>query len=202
MRYCNVLLIRHGESEANASGRLACQKWDPSLTEKGHSQAEEVARALADLPIDHLVTSPLLRAKQTMAPLAKQFGITPTILADLSEVNLGDWDGELLKELQDGQTPEFVNWLKDPQMFPPPQGERILDVGQRVMTALNNYIDEHTPHFMAATTHADCIKGAVLNILEGSGPVSRRLAIPNCGQILLRRFSSARWSISFPPLRF
>lgn len=57
-----VVFLRHAEAEANAAS-----DFDRRLTEKGHEQAKKVARFCArnDLIPDLLLTSPVIRAKQT-----------------------------------------------------------------------------------------------------------------------------------------
>jgi len=56
-------LVRHGESEANVS-----DVWldnSASLTEGGRQQAELVKKRLEDIPIDHIISSPTKRARET-----------------------------------------------------------------------------------------------------------------------------------------
>lgn len=70
-----ILLIRHGESQANADLPTA----SPSaiaLTEKGHAQAAALAESIATEP-DLIVVSPFLRTQQTAAPLTRKFPVVP-----------------------------------------------------------------------------------------------------------------------------
>lgn len=69
-----MILLRHGQSEFNlhfTATRRDPGIVDPGLTELGHTQADEAARALADQPIARIITSPYTRALQTAAPLAR-----------------------------------------------------------------------------------------------------------------------------------
>jgi 2,3-bisphosphoglycerate-dependent phosphoglycerate mutase len=61
-----VLLVRHCESTGQAP--------DAPLSERGREQALELAVRLADQPIDHVVSSPYLRARQTIEPFAGRAG--------------------------------------------------------------------------------------------------------------------------------
>jgi phosphohistidine phosphatase len=67
-------LVRHAQAED--AGTWPGADADRPLTEKGRARMERAAKALAalDLGIDALVTSPLLRAKQTAAIVAKRLG--------------------------------------------------------------------------------------------------------------------------------
>lgn len=194
--FADILLVRHGESEANATGRFACRTWDPALTETGRSQALELARYWHNAPVRYLVTSPLLRAQQTVAPLAQDHALTPVILPDLAEVNLGQWDGQRLIDLEAAESPPFLAWRQDPDRNPPPGGESIRAVGHRVLNTLAAFARPRERNTLTvATTHADCIKGAVMVIMNAEGPVARRLIVPNAGHVLLRWFDTDVWTV-------
>lgn len=62
-----IYLVRHGESEGNASRIFHTH--DVALTEKGREQAAFMARRAAKLPIDVIIASPLLRTRQTAAAI-------------------------------------------------------------------------------------------------------------------------------------
>jgi probable phosphoglycerate mutase len=76
-----LLLIRHAEQRT-------LREIDPPLSDRGLVQAERLGERLAGLPISSIVTSPLVRARDTAAPLARATGITPTIHEGLEEVRL------------------------------------------------------------------------------------------------------------------
>ena len=195
--------MRHGESEANATGRFASHTWDPHLTKVGQEQALSLVTQLHRAPIAYVVTSPLARAQETIAPLAQDHHLAPTILTDLSEVNLGQWDGQHLKALEQSGSDSYRAWRADPEKNPPPGGERILAVGRRVLHTLETFIETHQePGLTVAATHADCVKGACLVIMNAEGPATRRMLVPNTGQVLLRHWENGRWSIVLSPLYF
>lgn len=199
MKHWDVLLVRHGESEANVAGKFAVRTWDPHLTEKGRAQAQQLVPQLNNVPIRYMVTSPLARAQETIGPLAKHRGASPVVLDGLAEVDLGEWDGQCLADLAESSD-SYRAWLKDPDKFPPPGGETIRAVGKRVLSVLEDFFQDREPGFTVATTHADCVKGVLMVILEVNGPATRRLFVPNTGQLLLRRTASGRWIVAFPPL--
>ena len=198
--YADVLLVRHGESEANATGRFASHSWDPHLTSLGLQQAEALAIQLHNAPIRYVVTSPLARAQETIAPIARDHQLTPIVIADLAEVNLGKWDGEHLKDLEQRDSDSYKAWRRDPEQYPPPGGERILTVGRRVLAALAKFVTESPPGLTIAATHADCVKGACLVIMNAEGPATRKILVPNTGQVLLRHWDNGRWSIVLAPI--
>src|SRR3954471_9725227 len=84
-----LLLVRHGESEAAIEGRpfeLVEGHGNPSLSEEGREQAEFVGERLAREHIDAIYVSNLVRTHQTAAPLAARLGLVPIEDRELREV--------------------------------------------------------------------------------------------------------------------
>lgn len=77
-----LFLIRHAEPAASWGGADI----DPGLTEKGHWQAQETARALLEFGDLALVSSPMLRCRQTAAAYAALRGREAVIEQRVSEV--------------------------------------------------------------------------------------------------------------------
>ncbi|HEX6243689.1 MAG TPA: histidine phosphatase family protein [Polyangiales bacterium] len=119
-----IVLVRHGETEANAQRVL--QLPDVPLSAVGRAQAERVAERIADLGVAEILCSDLLRARETADPLVArtQAKITHTPL--LQERNFGDLRG----------TP-YAALTSDPFApgFAPPGGETWEAFYQRVAAA-------------------------------------------------------------------
>lgn len=103
-----LILIRHGEPDLSASSV------DPPLSEKGIRQAEETAARLSQEAIDALFTSPLLRARQTLDPLAQKLGLTPEVVEGVAEIDY--WGGRYLsvEELRKAGGAAWESFLRDP----------------------------------------------------------------------------------------
>lgn len=95
-------IMRHGESEKNVKGIISSSVDDGiHVTKKGEWDAEQEALTLKQEHIDLIITSPLLRAKETAAIVAKALGMNETAIhadARLAEYNHGSWDGKLDSE--------------------------------------------------------------------------------------------------------
>ncbi len=76
-----IWLIRHGEAAAGWGDHA-----DPGLSDLGHRQAEATAAILAPLSVRRLVSSPMQRCRETSAPTAKQFALSPVIAPEVSEI--------------------------------------------------------------------------------------------------------------------
>jgi hypothetical protein len=95
-----IVLIRHGASAHAVPGEpfdLIDGHADPALAPEGHEQAARVADRLGGEQIRALFDTPLRRTAQTAAPLAERLALQPQVIADLREVNLGDWEGGELR---------------------------------------------------------------------------------------------------------
>lgn len=100
----NFFLVRHGESEGNASGdRISSNLLhnDP-LTELGRKEVQEAGVRLKDLAregnnkIDVIIASPFVRTKETARIIAETIGYAEEIIEDprLVEINTGSFDGK------------------------------------------------------------------------------------------------------------
>lgn len=85
-----IVLIRHGEPEWVRDGYNVD---NPPLTTRGSRQAEAMARALAGERFDEVYVSPLVRARQTAAPLFRELGVDETVDPWLEEIRSPIWHG-------------------------------------------------------------------------------------------------------------
>ena len=104
-----ILLARHGETDWNAVGRWQGHT-DRPLTELGRRQAAELAERLADVELDAVYSSDLLRAVETAEPVAKRLGLPLQTLPELREVDVGTWAGLTRDEVAERFPDGFRRW--------------------------------------------------------------------------------------------
>ena len=85
-----LLLIRHGQTTANLTRLLDTGAPGAALTELGQEQAAALPAALAGEAIDSLYSSDLLRAQQTIRPLAGALGLPVNVRDGLREIRAGE----------------------------------------------------------------------------------------------------------------
>lgn len=105
-----ILLVRHGESKANAEGRLQ-GSLDYTLSERGEAQARQLGRWLSKNAVgwDFAFSSPLARAKQTAEILcAETSGPAAAVEPDLAEIRAGALEG-MTREDMEAKHPD---WMK------------------------------------------------------------------------------------------
>jgi broad specificity phosphatase PhoE len=137
-----IYYIRHGLTEWNAQGRLQGGH-DVPLNAQGRLQAEHCANILHDLFADTgrdpgdcaYVSSPLVRACETMEILRKTLGLDPAeyrIEARLAEISFGEWEGLTYQEVLAREPDIVARREADKWGFRPPGGETYVEVAQRI----------------------------------------------------------------------
>ena len=158
-------IVRHGRTEHNASG-LLLGRIDPPLDELGREQATALAAAIG--PVDRLITSPLLRTRQT----AEAFGVDAVIDERWIELDYGEFDGVPLASVG----PEIWKAWRTDADFLPPGGESLRQLGQRVSGALDELVsDDEGDKTTVVVTHVSPIKAAMCWALGVDDLVSWRL---------------------------
>jgi broad specificity phosphatase PhoE len=137
-----LYFIRHGETDFNVAQRLQGRS-ETRLNARGRSQSREIAGVLRDLfrrdrhqPSDYVyVSSPLLRARETMELLRSELGLDPSVYEiddRLAEISYGEWEGFTLKEIQARDPGVLQRRERDKWDFRPPGGESYREVAKRV----------------------------------------------------------------------
>jgi broad specificity phosphatase PhoE len=153
-----IAFVRHGQTELNRGGRLQ-GRLDVPLSDLGVQQAAALGRGFAAEPVVRVFTSPLRRAHDTAAEIARAHGLDVEIDERLVELDYGEWDG---RALADVPAHDWEAWRADPQ-FAPPGGERLVDVTARV-AAFSTAVGE--PGLVIAVSHVSPIKAAVCSALR------------------------------------
>lgn len=147
-----LILVRHGRTAVNASGRLQGRA-DPPLDDTGMSQAEALREALPEAA--SIITSPLLRARQTAEVLA--VGRPVQVDGRWVELDYGDWDGLPLDGVP---AAEWARWRLDPS-YRPPGGETLEECGARVRLACEELSERARSEDVVVVSHVSPIKAAV-----------------------------------------
>jgi probable phosphoglycerate mutase len=155
-----ILLIRHGENEYVAKGRLAGRLPSVHLNENGKQQAEAVAKAFAKAPIKAVYSSPMERCMETARPLATGLDLEVMPRNGLLEVDFGEWQDKTLKQLRRRKLWKVVQGNPARMRFP--SGETFANAQQRIVQELETLAQEHRPKdLIACFSHSDLIKLAL-----------------------------------------
>lgn len=150
-----LYLIRHGATAANRAVpyRLQGQHSDLPLDPLGQSQAEHTARALIGVHLAAVYSSPLVRALDTARIIAQPHGLKPITLAELTEADVGRWEGKTWEEAASLDPAHHAEFMTNPGTVPYPDGESFLDVQRRAVAALGELAAEHEDDAIAVVSH-------------------------------------------------
>ncbi len=162
-----LILVRHGESDANARG-LLLGRTDAQLTEAGREQAA-AARSLLTGPVAEVRSSPLSRARDTAQLLA--LGLPVTVDGRWVEVDYGEFECQPLHGIP---AEVWVQWRSD-RDFRPEGGETLAEVDTRISAACQELFAadgtgaRRSDGDVVVVSHVTPIKAAVAWAL-GAGP--------------------------------
>jgi probable phosphoglycerate mutase len=174
-RPLTLLLVRHGQSEWNAAGRMQGQTAHVPLTGLGHAQAAAAARQLAGLRPGALFSSDLRRAVQTAEHCAAATGLPIRTSTALREQGYGVLEGRPSRELWD-----VVDWT-DPH-WSAEGGESLAQLHGRVAAFLGALRENPPADVVALVTHGDTIR-AVQAVVAGHGPDALPAETPHNGTV-------------------
>jgi probable phosphomutase (TIGR03848 family) len=163
-----VILLRHGRSTANSAGVLAGRTLGVALDEGGVAQAQALVGRLAQLPLAALVSSPLQRCQETVAPLAQARELEVTVDDRFVEVDYGQWTGRELSKL--GKEPLWKVVQSHPSAAVFPGGEGLAALQARAVAAVREWdaklAAEHGPQVLwLVCSHGDVIKAVLADAL-------------------------------------
>jgi probable phosphoglycerate mutase len=150
-----ILLARHGETDWNSERRWQGHA-DQPLNEVGREQARELAETLAGRSIDVVYSSDLVRAHETALIVAERLGLPVEGDAGLREVDVGDWSGRLVAEIEAADPEAFQLWRQGRKAWN--GGESYEEMGERVVGAVLRLAARHPGETVLIVTHGGSIR--------------------------------------------
>jgi probable phosphoglycerate mutase len=156
-----LLLVRH--AMCDPVGRsLAGRTPGVHLNAEGRAQAEQLAERVGDLRLDGVYSSPLERARETAAPVARCARVEVEPVEAFTELDFGAWTGCTFSELEgDGLWRRFNTQRS---VARPPGGESMLEVQARVVEGLDELRRRHPDGRVMVVSHADVIRSVVAHL--------------------------------------
>ena len=157
-----LLLVRHGETDWNAEGRLQGHT-DRPLSEYGRGQARRLADDLETEELEAIYASDLARARETAEIVGERLGLPVALDPDLREKDWGNWEGLTAVERD---RVEFV-------------GESTEEHAGRMVRALHWIAERHPSGRVLVVTHGGSMRRVQTEVLGLALPV-----VENCGRWL------------------
>lgn len=185
-----LLIVRHGESVANAEGRMQGQS-DYPLSELGQQQAESLGRFLrgAGYRFDACYTSPLTRARATSLALTRALGLPEAELEPgLAELHAGSLQGLTRAEIAEHHPSFMTRGLTGLGDFAEYGGESYDDVQRRVQLLVERLYHRHLKdaHRVLAVAHGGVNFQLVKALVCDPVPRVMSMKFGNCSATLIR----------------
>jgi probable phosphoglycerate mutase len=174
-----LVLVRHGLTKMTGP---VLAGWTPGLhlDDRGQKQAERLAERLAGVAFDAVVSSPLERCLDTLAPL----GVEPQVDDRLGECRYGEWTGKPLKELAKDPLWKVVQQHPSAAVFP--GGEALRDTQHRAVSAVREWNAKvGEAGIWLACSHGDVIKAVVADALGLHLDQFQRIMVDPCSVTVL-----------------
>jgi len=175
-----LLLARHGQSLSNAVRRFQGAQ-DVALSPLGIRQAEALGLAVGRRSIAHVYASPLERARHTALIALAGLDLPLTLVDDLRELSLGEWEGCTVEEIRTQPGDPYARWVRDPVQCLPPGGEPLADVQARVLRAVAEIVSAHPDEeTILIISHGGVISALLAHWLGLPLSSIWRIAVANC----------------------
>lgn len=177
-------LVRHAQTAWNKENRLQGQTDNP-LDVIGLQQAAQLGERFASYRLTRVITSGLLRARQTAEKIVSANGhqITPIIDSTWQEMHLGIWEGLRAIDVEQKFPGVYQQWKNKPSSVQIPEGEVSEAFQNRVRSAWNRITDMPLDGGECViVTHGGVIAALLAHLLQADYDVFLcRLRLDNAG---------------------
>lgn len=163
-----LLLVRHGQSEANKYDLFA-GFYDAKLEPLGEQQAAATAQYIGEnYSVHGVFASDLQRAYKTGAILAEHLNVPISPDAGLREIDGGEWEGQKFYSLIDRYPEDFGLWKEDLAQARCTGGESVAQLAERVMSTITAIAEANPGKTLVIATHATPIRAVMTMVQHGS----------------------------------
>lgn len=194
-RVITVTFVRHAQSQGNANGTVDTEVPGPGLTEKGRSQAQQVAHELAGNHYDGVYASTMVRAQQTAQPLAAELGEKVEILAGLKEIDAGWYEGEPLTKAASTYLLAPVDWLHGDRTDRIPGSVDGTQFNDQFSAAVQKIYDSGDTKPVAFSHGAAIMFWTLMNVKNPKDSLLKSHPLPNVGRVVITGNPAAGWTL-------
>lgn len=194
-RNITVTFIRHAESLSNADGVIDTDVPGLGLTEKGDGQAQQIAHQLQHNHYDGVYSSPMLRAQQTAAPLAKEIGRQVQILPGLKEIKAGWFDGEPSSMADSTYLLAPLAWLRSDRTETIPGSINGTEFNNRFSDAVQKIYDSGDANPVVFSNGVAIMVWTLMNAKNGRDSLLTDHPLPNIGRVVITGNPVTGWTL-------
>ena len=162
-----ILMVRHGESEANRN-KVFAGNLDADLQHRGEKQAEKTAEFIEKAyKVDKIYASDLKRAFKTGKAIADRLSMDIVSDSRLREINAGEWEGETFDDLEKNYPVEYKIWRTDLGNARCTGGESTKELGERILSVLTEIAEQNDGKTVVIATHATPVRAMQTHCIYG-----------------------------------
>lgn len=195
MQTTEIILLRHGETIANANGTVQGQL-DVELNATGVRQAERLAERLRDVRLDAIYASDLSRAMHTARIVAEPHKLDVIPSPEFREWHLGAWQGRRIADILTLFPGEFEGFVHDSLTAVITGGEPRSAFQRRVSDAIDLLVARHSGGRIAIVSHGGALGMILKHILNAETvSFSRRPKTSNAAYSKVVHFEDGTWQL-------
>ena len=174
-----IIFLRHGQAINNTKRLLAGRTPGVPLTENGIKQAERIARFVKPFNISAIYSSPIERAENTAAIVAKHNSLEYKVDERLIELDMGKFTGMPYDEIFEKHGNVFLKFYDGELEIAHNGVETFAQVKNRVLSMIDHVLKEHKDENVLLVTHMDPIKAMISSIMNANANSMFELIIEN-----------------------
>jgi broad specificity phosphatase PhoE len=194
-RTITLTLIRHAESEANAAGIIDTSVPGPGLTDKGRTEAQEIADQLSRNHYDGVYASSMARAQQTAAPLARELGRQVQILPGLREINAGWFDDKPGSVVHAPYLLAPQAWIHGQRTAAIPGSIDGNQFNEDFSAAVQRIYDSGDANPVAFSHAASIMAWTLMNVRNPRDELMTDHPLPNIGRVVIKGSPATGWKL-------
>ena len=179
MSATEIILIRHGETEWNLSGRWQGHA-DSALSPRGIAQAEALGERMKYEPVDAVYVSDLERALHTARLVGTPSGWDCVPIKELRERDLGVLEGLTTAEMEVNQPNVYEAFRAEGPEYQPPGGESFRQFSERCSEVIEQLVAKHPGQKIALVTHGGVLGVLFRKVLNLGLEAERNFLLLNC----------------------
>ncbi len=160
-----LILVRHGQTEWNATGRFQGQT-NVALSEAGRQQAKCLADNYPAPDLDMIYTSDLDRAKETAECVGTKLGVPVIKEEKFRELSFGEWEGLTYKEISTRWPEEANHLFTAPDQLKIPGGESFRKLQERALRKIKELTAKHDNKTIGIFAHGAINKTILAGLMH------------------------------------
>ncbi len=179
-----VYVVRHGETEWNAQGRIQGHTNVP-LSEQGRQQARLIAQRLREVAFDAAFASDLSRTRETAETILAGRDVPLSATAQLREYHKGVFEGLTVHEYARQYPEQYRASLVNDLDFAPTGGESIRQTQARIGTFVDEVLERHMEDTVLVVGHGGSLRSLLVKLLDLPLEANWKFVMGNCALSLI-----------------